>query len=457
MITVDLERNPKQYHFVQLVLAAAFGDVLYRYLFYGGAIRGGKTVAGLSALILLCKIFPNSRWYVLRKSFARLQETSIPSMQKLLGQSPFWKWNQNPSHYYVEHLPTGARIYFAGENIATDPDLKWMLGLECNGFLLEQCEELAEKTFNMAMSRTGSWILPLMPMGLILATFNPTQTWVKQRVYDVWRDGLLEPPYYFEEARAEDNAFNTADQYEAWARLPDEMRAQFVDASWEFSKPPNVFAYAFNEKPAILDVHGRRIGGGHHRDVGYNSDLGPLYLSFDFNVEPITCLAAQHDLDWIHVVKEYRLLVSDIWALTDHIVAHVPEAYFMVTGDASGRNRSALTRGNHNYYHVIRQQLALGPGQQKVPKANPLIRNTRVLCNALLQKHPRYFVNTKACPHLTVDLNSVEVITQGLRAGELDEGKDKRKGHLLAGFRYYNWTFHRDFLDKNLYQYVQTA
>jgi phage terminase large subunit len=191
--------------------------------------------------------------------------------------------------------------------------------------------------------------------------------------------------------------------------------------------------------------------GGHHKDVGYNSDYG-LYLSFDFNVEPITCLAAQHEphREWIHIIKEYRLLVSDIWALTDHIVSNVPEAYFIVTGDASGSNRQSVTRGNRNYYQIIKQQLAIGPQQLKVPRSNPLIRNTRVLCNSLLQKHPNYWVNTNACPHLNIDLNTVTV----LPTGKIDEGKDKRKGHLLAGFRYYNWTFHMNFIDKRFYDYV---
>lgn len=436
MITANLSKNEKQYRFFTTCIEAAFGDNPFRYLFYGGAIRGGKTFACLITLIVLCKLFPGSKWYVLRKDFARIKETTLPSMEKILGKSTAWKWNKDASNYHVEHIETGSKIFFAGEDFARDPKLDWMLGLEVNGFVLEQIEELQEHTLNMCMSRAGSWIIPKMPMPLIIGSFNPTLTWVKTRIYDPWKgisDKPFPPDFYFEEAKATDNPFVTPEQWKMWQNMPAEMYEQFVAANWEFKKPPNVFAYAFDQRK-------------HHKAVGYNSDY-PLYLSFDFNVEPITCLAAQHDFyNWMHIVKEFRLLDSNIWTLTDHIISHFPEAFFIVTGDRNGHNRDALAKNNRTHYKVIKDKLALGPAQMKAPQNNPFIRNTRVLCNALLQKIPEYWVNTDACPHLTIDLNSVEY-----KKNKLDEGTDKRKGHLLDCWRYYHWTFHRDFIDRSLY------
>lgn len=436
MITADLTKNKKQGSFFETVLAAAFGDNPFRYLFYGGAIRGGKTYACLVSLVILCKIFPGSKWFVIRKSFASMQETTLPTMHKILGKGALVKWNRDKANYYVEFLKTGSRIFFAGEDFNRDPKLDWMLGLECNGFFLEQIEELQELTLDMCISRAGSWIIETMPTPLILGSFNPTLTWVRNKIYIPSLEGTLEAPFFYMDANAEDNPFVTAEQWKNWQNMDAALYAQFVGGSWEFAKPANTFAYAFDEKK-------------HHRDVFYASDF-PLYASFDFNVEPITCLFAQHEREWAHVVKEIRLLVSDVWQLTDHIIAEYPEAFFMVTGDASGRARSAISKGNRNYYAIIKDQLVLSTNQIKVPKANPSIRNTRVLTNSLFSKHGNYFVNTKACPHLTLDLNGVVVNDKG----EIDKDKDKRKTHLLDCLRYYNWTFHRDFLDKSLYQYL---
>lgn len=437
MVTADLTRNEKQKEFFNTVLESAFGLNAFRYLFYGGAIRGGKTYACLVALVVLCRVFPNSKWYVIRKSFTNIQETTIPTMVKILGKSKNVKWNRDKSNYFVEFISYGSRIYFAGEEFAKDPTLNWMLGLEVNGFFLEQCEELQELTLEMCISRTGSWLLTKMPTPLILGSFNPTQTWVKTRIYVPWSEGRLIVPYHYIDASPKDNPFVTAEQWANWRNMSDELQSRFIGASWEFAKSPRTFAYAFNESV-------------HHKDVHYDSDLGPLYASFDFNVEPITCSFHQHDLRFSHTIKEFRLLNSDVWALTEHIAAEYPDAYFMVTGDATGKARSAISKGNKNYYQVIKQELAIGTAQLRVPNANPSVRNTRVLVNSLLQKHGNWWINTQACPHLTVDLNSVVVDENG----DLDKSKDKRKSHLLDCYRYYCWTFHRDFINKSLYQYA---
>lgn len=436
MISADLTKNPKQSNFFNKVLEAAFGDSPFRYLFYGGAIRGGKTYACLVTLIVLCKLFPGSKWFVIRKSFTSLTETTLPTMVKILGRAARVKWNRDRANYYVEFTETGSRIFFAGEDFVRDPNLNWMLGLECNGFFLEQIEELQEKTLEMCISRAGSWYVDPMPTPLILGSFNPTLTWVRTRIFTPWEEGKLVAPWYYQDALPDDNPWVTEEQWKGWEHMDPELYKQFIKGSWDFARPFNVFAYNFNEKK-------------HHKAVGYNSDF-PVYASFDFNVEPITCLMNQHDDEWIHTFKEFRLLNSDIYALTEHIVTHFPEAYFLVTGDATGQARQAISKGNKNYYQVIRQQLQLGPAQIKVPRANPGIRNTRVLCNSLLAKHPNYWINTLACPHLTQDLNGVVVDENG----DIDKSADKRKTHLLDCWRYYNWTFHRDFLDKSLYQYL---
>src|SRR6185295_8052727 len=172
MKTADLTKNPKQSEFFTKVIEASYGDNPYRYLFYGGSIRSGKTYCLLACLVILCKIFHGSKWVVIRKSFPSLQETTIPTCEKILGPGAMVRWSRDKSNYFVEFLKTGSRIYFMGEDYARDPSLTWMLGFECNGFLLEQIEELQEATFDMCITRAGSWLIPNMPAPLILSSFN---------------------------------------------------------------------------------------------------------------------------------------------------------------------------------------------------------------------------------------------------------------------------------------------
>ena len=435
MITADLTKNEKQTTFVTTVLEAVLGQSPLRYLFYGGAIRGGKTFACLVCLVLFCRMFPGSKWYVIRKSFPSLKETTIPALEKILGKSRRWRWNRDKSNYYAEY-ENGSRIFFASEDFARDPKLSWLLGLEANGFFLEQVEELQFLTLEMCISRAGSWYVTPMPMPIVLGSFNPSLTWVRDKIFVPHQEGELEAPYFYLDASPKDNPYVTEEQWKGWGNMSDALQQQFVEGSWDFEKASNVFAFNFDENL-------------HHAPVTYD-DNQVLKLSFDFNVEPITCLAAQDQkFEYIHIIKEFRLLNSDIDDLCDHIAAAFPNGHFLVTGDASGSARNALKK-NTNYYKSIKHNLQLSPLQLKVPRANPSVRNTRVLTNSLWNKHPNMFVNKHACPFLVTDLNQVVVDA----AGDIDKTKDAHKTHLLDCFRYYCWTFHRDFLDKSVYLYA---
>lgn len=432
MISVDLTKNSKQASFFLKAIEASLGENEYRYFFFGGAIRAGKTYVCLTILVLLCKLFKESKWVVIRKNFATLKETTIPTLNKILGRSNSFKWNRDAANYYVE-FPNYSRIFFAGENITQDPELNWMLGYEANGFFLEQIEELSEKLFNFSIQRSGSWILNKMPTPIILATFNPTRKWIFEKVYKKYIDNELLPPYYYQQAVPHDNPFITQEQWDGWKNMDEKSYNRYTQGSWLFEKDANVFAYSFGKKN-IDD------------SIKYDDNL-PLYLSFDFNVEPITCLACQHNINYIHIIKEFRLINSDIYKLCERIITSFGSAYFVVTGDATGQARSAISRGNINYYTIIRNELLISSLQIKKMNANPMVKNTRVLLNSLFERHPCFKINSLTCPFLIDDLNNVAVDING----DIDKNKDKHKTHLLDCLRYYVWYFHRQFIDKNLY------
>ena len=71
--------------------------------------------------------------------------------------------------------------------------------------------------------------------------------------------------------------------------------------------------------------------------------------------------------------------------MCDRIKAAYPFAVLFVTGDATGANRAAISKGNINYYTVIRQHLGLNAPQMKTPSVNPAVSDNRVLLNAILQ------------------------------------------------------------------------
>lgn len=162
----------------------------------------------------------------------------------------------------------------------------------------------------------------------------------------------------------------------------------------------------------------------------------PIILSFDFNVDPITCISGQvRDLEEARILEEFRILNSDIEELCQRIITTYPDRMFQVTGDASGQNRTVIKR-DLDFYKIIKRELKLGMAQFKIPAANPPIKKTRLLCNALLSKHPNYHFSDRV-PHLITDIENTEVDEHG----GINESKDKHVGHLFACWRYFNFTF----------------
>jgi len=407
----------------QFIDAALSGE--YRYLFFGGAARGGKTFVGIGILILLCKFFPNSKWHVIRRDSTKLQKTSIPTFNKLVPRKFLVKFVD-----HVAYFNNGSQIHFVPENFIHDKDLNWMDGLETNGFLLEEVQELQQATFEKAKLRAGAHILDSRPPILILCTGNPSQTWSKKVFVEPHREGKLEKPYFYLQSLMSDNP-TLPDEYKEGMETLDSMTyRRYVQGDWDVIDVDKPFAYAFSTE--------RHVGR-------LNKPLKslPLYLSFDFNVDPITCLVSQSNMkDWIRYHKEYRLKDSNIQAICRAIKTDHPDYYIYVTGDASGTNRHAALQLNENFYTIILKELDLTPKQIILPTRNPLHKDNRILVNSLLEKFPSIQVDPDQCPFLIQDLLRCEVNGYG----EIDKTKDKHQGHLLDCFRYDLNTWHASFI-----------
>lgn len=185
---------------------------LYRYIMCGGSIRSGKTIGMLKALYVLCKVFPGSRWAVIRESSPVLKRTTIPSFWRTCPR-PFFHPNNFNRQEMIAQASNGSEIMFLSESIKDDPDLLRFGGLEVNGFVMEQAEECQPKTFDKCIERAGSWTMENMPPPLVLLNCNPHQGWVKRDFYNPFTQGKLAAPYHFIPALLEHNRKHLAPEY----------------------------------------------------------------------------------------------------------------------------------------------------------------------------------------------------------------------------------------------------
>lgn len=413
--------HPKQEEFYRAVSSGK-----YTFLTYGGAMGGGKSYVSIAIIILLCRLYPNSKWVIIRESIPTLKKTALETFKKVCPTNFLEGFNQQDM---TATFKNGSRILFMAEDYANDKDFDRFKGLEVNGFLLEQIEELQSGLLDVAMLRAGRHRITPMPRPLILATVNPTQNWVKKTIYEPYINKTLPEDWYYLPATIVDNPELADDPiYMANLKRLDPVNyRRYVLGDWSAFTVDKPFAFCFDEAK-------------HVQPVTYNPAL-ELCLSFDFNVEPITCVVSQNpEIGTIHTVREYRLDNSDIYELCTRIKADYPNALMLVTGDATGAARSALTRGNLNYYTVIREQLGLGAGQMRQPRINPSHEDSRVLCNSLLSNGT--VLIDPSCTYLIDDLKYVEVNDEGA----IDKTKDAKRSHLLDGWRYNAHTFHYKFL-----------
>lgn len=442
IVTVDLSKNPKQFEYFAEVVKSCNGLTAKRKFSYGGAIRGGKSWITLFILTYLCKRYQGSKWYVIRADFTVLQATTIESLKKMLRGSANWKWHEEKGNYYVQHI-NGSRIYFTGENYARDKDLNDFLGLECNGFFLEQLEELSEKLWDIAASRSGSWYIPNMPPAFMFTTFNPTQKWPKKKIYERFIDGTLPDDFFYMTALPSDNAFVTKDQWSTWGQMADRYQKQFIEGDWtDFDDGDAKWAFGFESAK-------------HVKKLDF-IPIQPIHLSFDFNVNPMTCVAMQGtkyfgETGFVHILREFIVPNSNVQEICKQVKAAYPHSVFTVTGDATGRNRNAgYSSGQDNLWRMVQRALGVSASQMLVPNINPSHSNSRWLCNALLQNHKKYYID-ESCKQLIHELKVAKPKVSDNPAHEdtLDKGAGSgEKGYnVLDCWRYINHTHFNNFVN----------
>lgn len=174
-----------------------------------------------------------------------------------------------------------------------------------------------------------------------------------------------------------------------------EYLAEYVDAN---DRP---FLYSWNHSKHVIPAYKP------------NPHL-PLIFSADFNKDPMTCLVAQQvDMWTVYAFDEIDLANGSTPELCERILSDYSAWVYnmIITGDATGRNRSALVKGNLNHYRIFKEMLRLRDDDIQVPKQNLALSDSRVLFNSVL-KNARFFL-TENCKKTIKDIEMAMVDSEG--------------------------------------------
>ncbi len=188
------------------------------------------------------------------------------------------------------------------------------------------------------------------------------------------------------------------------SRLPEGVFLELYYAI-PFVNSSNKFAYAYDAAKHVKDC---RINFDH-----------PIYLSFDFNKNPICCGVYQYYDEEVFCPLIIKLENSDIYKLCAYIKnkftipgqGYNPDI-FIVNGDASGNNQSAMVKDNLNYFRIIKAELDLAQSQMQQLASNPKIEENQVLVNAVLE-HVKHSLDPTGAAPLISDLQFAEMLPDG--------------------------------------------
>lgn len=346
---------------------------------------------------------------MIRKHASDIRDSSYKLLQNLAkdyGLYHLFEWRFSNAVREIENKITGHKIMFRGID---DPEkVKSIVGIK--RIVVEEASELNFPD-HLELNRRARGIEGIQ----IVYILNPVSEnhWIKAKLIDgIAYEGRVETIV----STYKDNHFLTQDDIRELLALKDIDENQYniyVLAQWGVDDKNSKFAYAFNQAEHVVE------------DIDVNPNEY-VYLSFDFNVNPICCSVVQFYDGIISVVECIKLNDSDIYALCDVIRASYPGCMFVVTGDASGKSRSAMVKDGLNYYLIIKQELGLIDSQFKVPTVNPKLVENRVLVNAAFKTIPIEMSENKAkaliddCKYCEVDENNRLIKDRSSKHAEAD-------------------------------------
>lgn len=181
----------------------------------------------------------------------------------------------------------------------------------------------------------------------------------------------------------------------------------------------------------------------------------PVYLSFDFNRDPVTCTAYQMSPNaplgvsdsFVHCIKEFAEPIQ-LHELCKRIKSVYPSSIFYVTGDRTGKSGDVgFEQRNMSYYSIIQSQFRLSDKQMHIDGKNMEHNDSRALMNTLLYHHPNFKIDHN-CKHLIDECHKATVDEKKQKAGVLKKDRDIYKMDLFDGFRYFGQTYFDEYTSK---------
>lgn len=330
---------------------------------YQGGFGSGKTFSGALLGILLCTETPKIRGLVGAQTFTLVRDTTLVCYFEHLEKLGYKKG----THY--DFSKTEAKLSFknGSEILFRHFDDETRLKSLNLGFVeIEEMSDIPESTFNMLLGR-------LRQEGIsryrLFGHTNPefTKGWIYKNFIE-----NPKPNYRLIIAPTTENIY-----------LPDGFVKNLKQAYDPEYYNINVLGNFGDYTKGIIT---KGFSQGNIRHINYCPDM-PLYISCDFNVDPMCWVLAHKTNDKVFFFDEIALENTTTFLAVEEFYSRYSahKAPIIVNGDASGDNRSVNSQ--YTNYVIMRNRLSQLGFQVgfNIKPFNPPIKNRIAAWNAKIK------------------------------------------------------------------------
>lgn len=223
---------------------------------FGGGAGGGKSWLGCEWLISMCLRFPDTRYFIARKTLKILKRTTLRTFFKV---ARFHGLQRDVDYIYQEQsavitfIKTDSTIDLLEVKYnPSDPDYEDLGSSEYTAGWIEEAGEIDFDAYDSLKSRIGRQNNDKYGiLGKILLTCNPKKNFLYRMFYKPFIKGLLPKGYKFLQSLVDDNPRNEKGYKANLINLKDPIKKQrLLYGKWEYDDTEG----AMIKYDAIIDL-----------------------------------------------------------------------------------------------------------------------------------------------------------------------------------------------------------
>lgn len=236
LVDVDVAQLSEKQAYALTFLAP---DSRVKFLFYGGAAGGGKTVLGCYWLMGMCDTYPETRWFIGRDSLKDSRESVLVTFRKVAKSFHYTDWTYSDNEIKFKN---GSTITFLDLSYypQKDPMFERLGSKEYTGGWIEEAGEVHHQAFETLKTRVGRHLnreYKIRPK--ILITANPKKNWIYSVFYKPYMRGTLPAAYAFIPAMYYDNPFLDIEYVRLLFELTDKIKIERLrNGNFEYDDNP---------------------------------------------------------------------------------------------------------------------------------------------------------------------------------------------------------------------------